>query len=470
ALGFELGQADSDGPRIVVRADLSLPPEAYVLEVSEASLAIDASTEAGVFYAFQTLRQLVPAGLYEAGPAGSRPGAIPAVRIEDRPRFPYRGLHLDVGRHFFSVDFVKRYIDTMARFKLNRFHWHLTEDQGWRIQIDGYPRLTEVGAWRAESPIEKRLNPYVGDGVRHGGFYTKDEIRDIVAFAAERFVTVIPEIEMPGHATAALASYPWLGCTEEVLAVSTTWGVHDTIFCPHEETFDFLTSVLDEVMALFPSEYIHIGGDEVPKRQWRESAAAQAVIRREGLAGEDELQSWFIRRIERHLRANGRRLIGWDEILEGGLAPDATVMSWRGVEGGIEAARQGHDVVMTPIQHSYFDFYQGDPSTEPLAMNWAGFPIPLRRVYEFEPVPPDLTEDQAPYVIGGQANLWTEYIATPEYAEYMVYPRALALSEVVWSPAESRDWSGFVARMERALALLDALGVRYRPPHELDGR
>lgn len=455
--------------RIRVAADPSLPAEGYVLRVTAEELTIEAATEAGAFYAFQTLRQLLPAEVESDTPSVDVDWVVPAVVIEDAPRFPYRGLHLDVGRYFFDVAFVKKYIDTMARFKLNRFHWHLAEDQGWRVQIDAYPRLTEVGAWRAESPVEKNLDPYVGDGVQHGGFYTKEEIRDVVAYAAERFVTVIPEIEMPGHATAAIASYPELGCTDEHLAVSTTWGVHDTIFCPKEETFTFLENVLSEVMELFPSKYIHIGGDEVPKRQWRESDQAQAVMSREGLADEDELQSWFIRRIERHLRANGRRLIGWDEIREGGLAPDATVMSWRGTEGGIAAARQGHDVIMTPVQHAYFDFYQGDEATEPLAMNWAGFSIPLETVYAFDPVPDVLTAAEAEHILGAQGNVWTEYIRTPEYVEYMAYPRAVALAEVVWSDAGARDWDAFVRRLESVLPHLDAMGVNYRFPVEVLG-
>jgi hexosaminidase len=437
----------------------ALPAEGYRIAVGPEFAEIAAADEAGAFYAFQTLTQLIEASATTGG-AG---WVLPAVAIEDSPRFPYRGLHLDVGRYFFDVEFVKRYIDTMARFKLNRFHWHLTEDQGWRVEIDAYPRLTSVGAWRAQSPVEKNLDPYVGDGTPHGGFYTKEEIREVVAYAAERFVTVIPEIEMPGHATAAIAAYPQLGCTGEQLEVSTIWGVHDTIFCPSEETFEFIEAVLGEVVELFPSEYIHIGADEVPKRQWEESELAQAVMEREGLADESELQSWFIRRVERILGQYNRRLIGWDEILEGGLAPNATVMSWRGTEGGIEAARQGHDVIMSPVEHAYFDFYQGDPETEPLAMNWAGFEIDLARAYEFEPVPAELTDEQARHILGPQANLWTEYISTPEYAEYMAYPRALALAEVGWSPPEMRDYDDFVARLRAVLPMLDRLGVNYRP-------
>ncbi len=466
ATGFNFA-SDPNTARWRVLLAPDLPAEGYRLHIATEGLAIEASDPAGVFYAFQTLRQLLPAQVESRALAAGVDWVLPAVAIEDAPRFPYRGMHLDVGRHFFDVEFVKKYIDTMSRLKLNRFHWHLTEDQGWRIEIDAYPNLTETGAWRAETTIEKNINPYIGDGVPHGGFYTKAEIRDVVAYAAARFVTVIPEIEMPGHATAAIASYPELGCTDVQLEVGRNWGIQDTIFCPQEETFEFLETVLGEVVELFSSEYIHIGGDEVPKRQWAQSPVAQEVMRREGLANEEELQSWFIRRIEAVLRGHGRRLIGWDEILEGGLAPDATVMSWRGVEGGIEAARQGHDVVMTPVEHAYFDFYQGDPETEPLAMSWAGFGITLEKAYAFEPVPAELTAAEARHILGAQGNVWTEYIGTTDHVEYMAFPRGIALAEVAWSPRDGRDYADFVERLSPLLAHLDALGINYRQPEEL---
>jgi hexosaminidase len=309
--------------------------------------------------------------------------------------------------------------------------------------------------------VAKNFDPYIGDGQRYGGFYTQDEVRAIVAYARERQITVVPEIEMPGHSLAALAAYPELACTPGPFEVATTWGVFEDIYCPSARTFAFLEDVLDEVLELFPSRYIHIGGDEAPKTAWRNSALAQEVIRREGLADEHELQSWFIRRIERFLRSRGRQLIGWDEILEGGLAPDATVMSWRGTEGGIAAARLGHDVVMTPNSHVYFDHYQGDPEQEPLAIG--GF-TPLEKVYAFEPVPAELTDEEARHVLGAQANVWTEYIRTPEHVEYMAYPRALALAEVLWSPADARDWTGFTVRLRGALLRLSALGVNFRSP------
>lgn len=390
--------------------------------------------------------------------------AIPAGVIDDAPRFPYRGLLLDVARWFYPPEFIKKVIDLLALYKLNVLHLHLTDDQGWRLEIKKYPRLTQIGAWRKETIVGQHFDPYVGDGRPHGGFYSQEQMRELVAYAAARHVTIIPEIEMPGHARAALAAYPELSCTGGPFEVSTRWGVHQDIFCPSERTFGFLEDVLLEVMQLFPSRYIHIGGDEVPKDQWKASSVAQELIRREGLANEEELQSYFIRRIEAFLRAHGRRLIGWDETLEGGLAPDATVMSWRGVAGGIEAARLGHDVIMTPTDHAYFDYYQGDPAAEPLAIG--GF-LPLDTVYAFEPVPHDLMPEQAVHVLGAQGSLWTEYIPTPAQVEYMILPRLLALSEVLWSPREARSWGRFVARLPAHFARLDALGVEYRVPEPL---
>jgi hexosaminidase len=369
-------------------------------------------------------------------------------------------MHLDVVRHFFPLEFVKKYIDLMARYKMNTFHWHLTDDQGWRIEITKYPKLTEVGGCRKETMVAKNFKPYVGDNTPVCGFYTQAEAREIVQYARERFITVIPEIEMPGHATAAVTAYPELACTPGPFEVATYWGVFEDIYCPKEETFAFLDEVLAEVTSIFPSQYIHVGGDEVPKVRWKESPIAQEIIKREGLKDESELQSYFIRRVEKMLNARGRRLIGWDEILEGGLAPDATVMSWRGTQGGIAAARQGHDVIMTPNSHLYFDHYQGDPATEPLAI---GGNSPLEKVYAFEPMPAELTGAEARHVLGAQANLWTEYIPTPQQAEYMVFPRLLALAEVVWTPAQLRELEAFRVRLAGQLKALDRLGVAYRP-------
>jgi hexosaminidase len=478
AAGFPLpigGQGDESAAVIRLTLDTKVPSpdrlpdtplarsESYEISAGPTGIEIRAGSHAGLFYGIQTLRQLLPPGAAEGARGGSgERWVVPALEIRDSPRFVYRGLHLDVGRHYFTPDFVKRYIDLLASYKLNVFHWHLTEDQGWRLEIDRYPRLTEVGANREETILERNFDPYVGDGIPYGGFYTRDEVRDIVAYAADRYVTVIPEIELPGHSVAALAAYPELACTEGPFEVATVWGIKEDIYCPHERTFEFLEGVLTEVMELFPSPYIHIGGDEAPKARWEESVAAQEVMRREGLADEHELQSWFIRRIERFLLEHDRRLIGWDEILEGGLAPEATVMSWRGVSGGIEAARQGHDVIMTPTSHMYFDYYQGeDRSGEPLAI---GGYLPLEKVYSFEPVPPELTSAEARHVLGAQGNVWTEYIKTPEHAEYMAYPRALALAEVAWTQRSRRDWTAFLQRLPDQLARLDALGVNYRIP------
>ena len=466
-IGFDLpvgwasvGGAPAGSITLRLGGDTGTAAEHYRLTVTWDAVTITSPTYAGLFYGLQSLRQLLHANPADA----NSEWWIPAVDIEDQPRFAYRGMHLDVGRHFFPVEFIKRYIDLMAMYKLNTFHWHLTEDQGWRIEILKYPRLTEVGSCRDETILEKNFDPYVGDGIRYCGFYTQDEVREIVTYAASRYITVIPEIELPGHSVAALAAYPEFACTEGPFEVSTVWGVKPDIYCPKEETFAFLEDVLTEVMDLFPGTYIHIGGDEAPKARWEESEIAQEVIRREGLADEHELQSYFIRRIEQFLLSHGRRLIGWDEILEGGLAPEATVMSWRGMDGGIEAAKQGHDVIMTPTSHAYFDYYQGDAEFEPLAI---GGYTDLRKVYSFEPVPSELTEREALHVLGAQGNVWTEYMKTTDYVEYMVFPRMLALSEVVWSPTGHRDWDSFVQRLRSHFRRLDALDVNYRIPHVL---
>ena len=450
----DLGLTQANGPvlRLVRDQRASDHAEGYRLRVDGTRVEIAAPHDAGLFYGLQTLRQLLPI-------TGNGNVSLSAVEVRDAPRFSYRGMHLDVSRHFMPLEFVKKYIDLMAMYKMNTFHWHLTEDQGWRLQINRYPLLTEVGSCRKETMVAKQFNPYVGDGIRHCGFYTQEQAREIVQYAAERFITVIPEIEMPGHSLAALAAYPSLACTAGPFEVATRWGVFDDVYCPTEETFTFLENVLDEVTRIFPSRYIHIGGDEVPKKRWKESQYAQSLMQREGLKDEHELQSYFIRRIEKVLNARGRRLIGWDEILEGGLAPDATVMSWRGTEGGIAAARQKHDVIMTPGSHLYFDHYQAEPAGEPLAIG--GF-SPIEKVYSFEPVPAELTEMEARHILGAQANVWTEYIKTPDHVEYMVFPRMLALSEVVWSPKERRSFEDFAVRLRQELPRLDRLGVRYR--------
>jgi hexosaminidase len=455
-LPLTAAQGEAGRGAIVLRVDpqAGAPEEAYHLRVDPNQVTLTSATHAGLFRGLQTLRQLLPAG-------ETRHWTVPAVEIQDEPRFAYRGMHLDVGRHFFPVSFVKRYIDLLALYKFNTFHWHLTEDQGWRIEIKKYPRLTEVGSCRSETQLEKHRQPFVGDNTPHCGFYTQDEVRDVVAYAAKRHITIIPEIEMPGHSLAALASYPELGCGPGPYQVGTHWGVFPDIYCPREETFTFLENVLTEVMDLFPSHYIHIGGDEAPKTVWEKSPIAQAVIKREGLKDEHELQSYFVQRIEKFLNAHGRSIIGWDEILEGGLAPNATVMSWRGVQGGIAAAKQGHDVVMSPTTYLYFDYHQGDPKQEPMSV---GALLPLEKVYSYEPVPPELTPEEAKHILGAQGNVWTEYMTRPDYVEYMVLPRMLALSEVDWSPREKRDWASFQARLPGQFELLDALGYNFRVP------
>lgn len=439
--------------------------EGYTLTVEESTIFCRAKTQSGWFYAWQTLKQLLPLDFFDVNEPISFPFTIQGMEIEDYPRFKYRGMHLDVCRHFFSVEEVKRYIDLLAMHKMNRFHWHLTEDQGWRIEIKKYPRLTEVGAWRKETLIGHYSDqPHRFDGQRYGGFYTQEQIREVIRYAAQRQVTIVPEIEMPGHALAALASYPELACTSGPFEVATKWGVFEDVFCPTEMTFEFLGNVLKEVAELFPGDYIHIGGDEAPKTRWRESAFCQALIKKEGLKDEYELQSYFIRRIEKILAGYGKKLIGWDEILEGGLSPGATVMSWRGTQGGIEAAKMSHDVIMTPGSHCYFDHYQSDHPDEPLAIG--GF-TPLEKVYAFEPIPEVLEGEERDFILGAQANLWTEYIKVFDKVEYMAYPRACALAEVLWTPAATRDYNRFTQNLFAHQQRLDRMNVNYAK-HLLD--
>jgi hexosaminidase len=439
--------------------------EGYTLHVTPKEVEITAPTPQGLFYGVQSLLQLFPPEIlqadYELVPQNTK-WTAPAVKIKDYPRFHYRGMQLDVARHFEPVWFVKRYIDMMAMYKYNTFHWHLTGDQGWRIQIKKYPKLTEIGAWRDSTLIgHKGKGNAVFDHERTGGFYTQKQIREVVAYAKKRFVTVIPEIEMPGHSSAALAAYPKLGCRFKghiPFHVRSTWGIFKTIFCPSDYTFNFLENVLTEVMDLFPSKYIHIGGDEAPKTAWKKSPLAQHVMKREGLKNEKQLQSYFISRMEKFLNDHGRSIIGWDEILEGGLAPNATVESWRGIKGGIKAAQQHHDVIMTPNHYCYLNYYQANPKTEPIAQG--GF-IPLKKVYNYNPIPDTLTKEQSKYIIGVEANLWGEYIATPRKAEYMAYPRALALAEVNWSSKNEHNWNNFWKRLQPQFKRFDVLGIDY---------
>ncbi len=451
-VGTELKAEDGNTTKdaIIFKLDPSLSNEAYKLIVNPYEINISAASGAGAFYAVQTLQQLMP---LEAASSFE----IPSIEISDTPRYSYRGLHLDVGRHFFPVDFIKKFIDLMAMHKFNRFHWHLTEDQGWRLEIKKYPKLQEIAACRKETLIgHYNDQPHKFDGKEYCGYYTHEEAREIVQYAADRFITVIPEIEMPGHAQAAIAAYPELGCTNQQIETATKWGVFENVYCPNEATFDFLENVLLEVMDIFPSEYIHIGGDECPKTQWENSKFCQDLIQEKGLKDEHGLQSYFIGRMEKFLNGHGRSIIGWDEILEGGLAPNATVMSWRGTKGGIEAAKQRHDVIMTPTSHCYLDYYQSDSPKEPLAI---GGYLPLETVFSYEPTPTELTPEEAKHILGVQGNIWTEYMKTPEQVEYMAFPRACAIAEIGWSPKEGKDYNDFVDRLATQVKRLKKEGV-----------
>jgi alpha-N-acetylglucosaminidase len=463
----ETGSAQSAGIALQLDDALhsELGSEGYQLEVSPQRIELRAAEPAGLFYAIQTLRQLLPPEFFAAAqPIQGEARCLPCLRITDRPRFAWRGLLIDPARHFLPKDDVLRFIDVMAQHKFNRLQMHLTDDQGWRIEIKKYPRLTEIGAWRDETLVGHYGDqPWQFDGRRHGGFYTQDDIRELVRYAAERYVTIVPEIEMPGHARAAIASYPELGVfpdKQQEIRPWTRWGISEDIFAPRPRTIEFCKEVLSEVMALFPSRYIHIGGDEAVKTQWKASAEIQQLIRAQGLQNEAELQAWFTKQIDAFLTANGRRLVGWDEILEGGLPPGAVVMSWRGEKGGIAAAQSGHDVIMAPTSHTYFDYYQGPRESEPLAIG--GF-LPLERVYQYEPVPAALTADQSQHVLGAQAQLWSEYIADAGHLQYMAYPRACALAEVLWSPRGDRNFESFLLRLDSHLARLQAAEVNFGP-------
>jgi hexosaminidase len=439
--------------------------EGYELAIAPTGIRLTAPEPAGIFYGLQTLRQLLPADRERPGfrfaanvPAATR--TLPTCTIRDQPRFAWRGMMLDVSRSFFTKDYVKRYIDLMARYKYNVFHWHLTDDQGWRIEIKSLPRLTQVGAWRAPRTGRwwGRENPIPGEPQTYGGFYTQNEIREVVGYAAERNIMVVPEIDMPGHMLAAISAYPSLTCSGEKVPIYPNgkfYRVKDNNLNPcSDSTYLFVDKVLTEVAALFPAPYIHIGGDEAYKGFWATCEACKPVMAANGLKTMEELQSYFIRRVEKIVNAKGKRLIGWDEILEGGLAPGATVMSWRGMKGGIEAARQGRPVIMTPMQHCYLDLYQGDPSAEPNTYSMCR----LSNAYAFEPVPDSV---RAELILGGQGNLWTESVPTERHAEYMVWPRAFALAEVLWSPKSSRNWPDFIRRVESHFARFDVAGINY---------
>jgi hexosaminidase len=431
---------------------------AYACDIQSDYIQIKSNSSIGLYYGMQTLRQLLPAQL-ESSTQVNADWTLPVGRINDEPRFSYRGLHLDVCRHFYPVSFIKKFIDLLAMHKMNVFHWHLTEDQGWRIEIKKYPLLTEVGSIRKETIIGHLGDSKGYDGKEYGGYYTQEEVKEIVKYAQERFVTIIPEIELPGHSLGALTAYPHLGCTGGPYEVATKWGIFDDVYCAgNEEVFTFLEDVLDEVIELFPSKYIHIGGDECPKGAWEKCPKCQKRIKAEGLKNEHELQSYFITRMEKYLASKGRSIIGWDEILEGGLAPNATVMSWRGEKGGIEAANQHHNVVMTPGHSCYLDIYQKNTEEEQLAIG--GLTTTLD-CYSYNPIPDELTTEEAKYVLGVQGNLWSEYIPTTEHLEYMAYPRACALAEVGWTHLDNKDWNGFAARLANHFERFDLIGLNY---------
>jgi hexosaminidase len=442
-------------------------PEGYLLDIRTTGVTLQARELPGLFYGVQTIRQLLPPDIFREAIVTGMKWTLPAVGIEDEPRFPWRGAHLDAGRHFMPKEFVKKYIDLLALHKLNTFHWHLTEDQGWRLEIKQYPKLTEVGAWRRETLVGRNRTPgeAVFDGKPHGGFYTQDDAREIVAYAKARFINVVPEIEMPGHAVAAIAAYPDLGLGGEPIEVARQWGIFSDILNAEPATIQFMQNVLQEVLAIFPSRYIHIGGDEADKTKWKANARIQERIKELNVKDEHELQSWFIRQMDAFLVSHKRRLVGWDEILEGGLAENAVVMSWRGTAGGIEAARAGHDVIMAPTSNTYLDYAQsGDLTREPVGQTSV---LPLEQVYAFDPVPTELEPQYAKHVLGAQAQVWTEYMPTPKHVEYMAFPRLTALAEVVWTPKEVKDYAGYLRRLEAHLPRLRALDVSFRPldPH-----
>jgi hexosaminidase len=440
-------------------------PGSYAMVVSANGIEIGGASSLGTFYAVQSLIRLLPM-------EKKKTLSVPYVEIDDKPRFAYRGMHLDVGRHFLSVEFVKKYIDFIAMYKMNTLHWHLTEDQGWRIEIKKYPKLTQVGAYRNGTIIGH--HPGKGnDNQKDGGYYTQEQVKDIVKYAADRYITVIPEIEMPGHASAAIAAYPQLSCFPDEATkpaknvawsgdstgkqVQQGWGVYPDVFAPTEYTFGFLQDVLDEVIPLFPGKYVHIGGDECPKDNWKRSDFCQQLIKEKGLKDEHGLQSYFIQRIEKYLNSKGKQIIGWDEILEGGLAPNATVMSWRGEKGGIEAAQQKHDVIMTPGGWMYFDHSQTKKED---SVTIGGYTT-VQKVYEYEPLPAVLSPEEAKHILGAQANVWTEYMSNPTKVEYMIFPRMSALSEVLWSDKELRNWNNFEKRLKNEFKRYDWWNVNY---------
>ena len=460
AAGFELEViAGGTMPKenFIAFMDAGMESEHYVINVYPTSIFIEYGDGAGAFYGLQTLFQMLPTEIYSQEVHKRMNWSVPCCHVGDKPRFEYRGMHLDVCLHYFDIEFLKKYIDVMAAHKVNRFHWHLTEDQGWRLEIKKYPLLTEKGQWRKETVVGS-LKSGVYDGTPHGGYYTQEQVKELVKYAAERYVTIIPEIELPGHALAAIACYPELSCgLEDHYETATKWGVFKQVYCTKETTFKFLEDVFDEVFELFPSELIHIGGDECPKASWKACPHCQSMIKKLGLKDEFELQSYFVTRMEKYINSKGRQIIGWDEILQGGLAPNAKVMSWLGEEGGIKAAQQHHEVVMSPHQKYYLDYWQADPFSEPLAMSG---PTTLRMMYDYDPVPEVLTYEESKYIIGVEGCVWTEYMPTPERVEYMAWPRMCAIAETGWA-RQAKDWDGFTRRLEKHFDRLDGMEVGY---------
>ncbi len=458
-LNLKVGKVKTNYIKVVLASIIGFPQsEAYIIKIDKEGVVIGANTAKGAFYGLQSLLQLLPAS------ATHQALALPKIDILDYPRFVWRGMHLDVVRHFFTVPQVKQYIDLMAMYKMNTFHWHLTDDQGWRIEIKKYPKLTETGAWRVDRRawhFNDRPTAKSEEAANYGGFYTQEEVKEIVAYAAARMITVVPEIELPGHSAAAITTYPALSCKDE-LQLPLTGGDYvnkSSNYCAgKEEVFTFLTDVISEVMPLFPSQYFHIGGDEVEKEPWKACGACQKRIKEEKLKDELELQSYFVKRIGKFLKANGKKMIGWDEILEGGLASDAVVMSWRGESGGVAAAKQSHEVIMTPGVPCYFDHYQADPASEPKAIG--GFNS-LKRVYDYEPIPAELSDSLSHFVLGAQANVWTEYMPSFNHVVYMILPRMPAMAEVLWTPKKYRDWNEFYPRIEIHQMRFEELGLNY---------
>ncbi len=451
-------QSDRASANVEFTIDAKLPAASYQLSINNTGVELMAADYAGLVYGVQSLRQI----LFSA-PRTAKSVVLPALNIDDAPRLPYRGLHLDVSRHFFDVAFIKSYIDLIALYKMNVFHWHLTDDQGWRIEVKAFPRLTEVGAWRDGTVVGHSHGAIAAsDGVRYGGFYTQDDIREVVRYATERGITVIPEIDVPGHASAILAAYPELGCSGETARVQSHFGVFEDVLCPTPETFAFLDKLIEEVATLFPGPYLHIGGDEVSKRQWQDSAFCSELMQREGLTDYGELHGWFVNQVEQIVNRHGKRIIGWDEILDGDVKPSATVMSWRGMSGGLRAAELGHDVIMTPLEHVYFDFYQSESLDEPMAIHGL---TRLSDTYAFNPVDDSLNPEQAARIRGGQGNVWTEYLDTPTAVERALLPRLSALAEVLWTPRASQSYPDFTTRLPAHEALLTRLGYTVADSH-----